>query len=139
MDRIESQMVSDTLLLLARLSLSALFLVEGIAKLNAWGPSLAYMQKLSVPGELLPAAVALELGAGAAVLLGWRTSFAALALAGFSIAAAVLFHNRLSDHGQALHFWKDIAIAGGFLALAVSGGGRWSLDGLVQRRAVVLS
>lgn len=125
--------VRDAALLLARLSLGLLFLIEGVAKLNAWGPSQAYMQTFGVPGELLAAVVAPELGAGLAVVLGWRTPLSSLALSIFCVAAAVLFHNKLSDHGQALHFWKDIAIGGGFLALAASGGGQFSADGLFAR------
>ncbi len=86
------------------------------------------MQRYGVPVLLLPAVIALELGCGAALVAGWRTSLAALALAAFCAAAALIFHNRLADHGQALHFWKDIGLAGGFLALAVAGPGRWSAD-----------
>ncbi len=128
----------DVALLLARVFLAALFLVEASAKVGAWAASQGYMQKFGVPGALLPAVVALELGAGLALLAGWRTSLASLALAAFCVAAALLFHARLSDHGQALHFWKDIAIAGGFVALSVAGAGRWSIDGMASRHPDVV-
>ena len=120
----------DAALLAARLGLSAVFLAESMTKLTAWSASQAYMQKYGLPGELLPAAVALVLGGGIAVLAGFRTRIAATALAMFCVTAAAIFHAKLSDHGQALHFWKDIAIAGGFVALAAAGAGRWSLDGM---------
>lgn len=124
----------DTALLLGRLALATIFILEGIAKISAFAGSQAYMEKYGVPGILLPAVIALELGAGVALIIGWRTSLVALALAAFCVAAAVIFHNKLADHGQALHFWKDIAIAGGFLALAVAGAGRWSVDAHTMQR-----
>ncbi len=87
------------------------------------------MDRYGVPSLLLPAVIALELGGGLMMAVGWRTRLAAFALAVFCISAAVLFHNQLLDRGQLLHFEKDLAIAGGLLVLAVAGAGRWSVDG----------
>ena len=112
-----------------RLLLAALFILEGWSKLRGYDAAVAYMDRYGVPGVLLPAVIALELGAGLMIALGWRTRLAAFALAGFCIAAAVLFHNQLSDRDQLLHFEKDLALAGGLLVLAVAGAGRWSVDG----------
>lgn len=134
-----SSIASNAALLLARIALAALFLIEAAVKYSAWAPSQAYMQKFGVPGELLPAAIALELGAGLAILLGWQARFAASALALFCVVTAAIFHNKLSDQGQALHFWKDIAIAGGFLALAAAGSGSWSIDAILRRRRTAVT
>ena len=92
------------------------------------------MDRYGVPGALLPAVIALELGCGLLIAVGWQTRIAALALAGFCVAAAVLFHNQLFDRNQLLHFEKDLALAGGLLVLAVAGGGRWSVDGAFSGR-----
>jgi hypothetical protein len=54
--------------------------------------------------------------------IGWQTRWAALALAGFSVAAAFLFHANIADRGQLIHLEKDLAIAGGLLAIFASGG-----------------
>lgn len=124
---------ADAALLAGRIALAAIFILEGFAKIGAYTASQAYMQKFGVPGVLLPAVIALEIGGGAALSAGWRTSPAALSLAAFCLAAAVIFHNKLADHGQALHFWKDIGLAGGFLVLAVAGAGRWSADAFLRR------
>jgi putative oxidoreductase len=112
-----------------RLLLAALFILEGWSKFRGYDAAVAYMDRYGVPGVLLPAVIALELGAGLMLALGWRTRLAALALAGFCVVAAVLFHNQLSDRFQLLHFEKDLAVAGGLLVLAVAGAGRWSVDG----------
>ena len=87
------------------------------AKLTGYSAAVAYMQAFGVPGQLLPLAIAVELGCGLLILLGYHTRAAALVLAGFCVAAAVLFHTKFGDRNQLLHFEKDLAIAGGLLVL----------------------
>jgi putative oxidoreductase len=114
--------------------IAALFLHEGWAKLTAYAAAAAYMRAFGVPEQLLPFAIALELGCGVLILLGWQTRIAALLLAVFCVAAAVLFHTKLSDRNQLLHFEKDFAIAGGLLLLVAHGAGRWAVDTLLSRQ-----
>lgn len=116
-----------------RLLLSAIFLHEAYAKLTAYAPSQAYMRAFGVPGELLPLAIAVELGCGLLVLVGWQTRIAALLLAGFCVVTALLFHAKLGDRNQLLHLEKDLAIAGGFLVLFAHGAGAWAVDALRKR------
>jgi putative oxidoreductase len=115
-------------LLLGRLLLAAIFILEGWSKLRGYQAAAAYMDRYGVPSVLLPAVIALELGAGLMVAAGWQTRVAAVALALFCIVAAALFHGNVLDRNQLLHFEKDLALAGGFLVLAVAGAGRWSFD-----------
>ena len=75
------------------------------------------MRAFGVPDELLPFAIAVELGCGVLILCGYQTRAAALVLAAFCLATAVLFHRNLGDRNQLLHFEKDLAIAGGLLVL----------------------
>ena len=118
--------------LLGRLLLAALFVLEGWSKIRGYAPAAAYMERYSVPGALLPAVIALELGGGLLLAIGWQTRLAALALAAFCVLAAVLFHANLADRSQLLHFEKDLAIAGGLLALFAFGAGRYSVDAMRQ-------
>jgi putative oxidoreductase len=126
--------VSSTLMEAAtfagRLLLAAIFLHEAWSKLTGYPAALAYMQAFGVPGLLLPFAIAVELGCGVLILGGYHTRIAALLLAAFCLATAVLFHDRLGDRNQLLHFEKDIAIAGGLLVLFAHGAGAWALDAL---------
>jgi putative oxidoreductase len=55
--------------------------------------------------------------------------FTALALAGFCVVTVLLFHANFTDRAQMVHFLKNVALAGGLLALYVSGPGRMSFDG----------
>jgi putative oxidoreductase len=77
-----------------------------------------------MPEQLLAAAVVVELGCGLAIALGLFTRMAAILLAGFCLVTAVVFHTKFSEINQLLHFEKNLAIAGGLLALAVAGPGR---------------
>jgi putative oxidoreductase len=116
--------------LAGRALLAAIFLHEAVSKLTAYAAALAYMRAFGVPGELLPFAIAVELGCGVLILCGYQTRAAALVLAAFCLATAVLFHRNLGDRNQLLHFEKDLAIAGGLLVLFAHGAGAWALDAL---------
>ncbi|HKF09397.1 MAG TPA: DoxX family protein [Xanthobacteraceae bacterium] len=122
--------VTEAAGLAGRLLLAALFLHEAWSKVNAYSAALAYMRAFGVPAELLPLAIAVELGCGLLILCGYHTRVAALLLAAFCITTAVLFHTRFGDRNQLLHFEKDLAIAGGLLVLFAHGGGAWALDSL---------
>jgi putative oxidoreductase len=115
-------------LAIGRVLLAAIFLVEGWSKLRGYDAAATYMARFGVPGILLPAVIALELGGGLMIAIGWKARPAALALAAFCVLAALLFHANVSDRNQLLHLEKDLAIAGGLLVLAVVGGGSWSFD-----------
>lgn len=116
------------LLLIARILLALIFIAAGIDKMGRYAATVTVMQSMAVPGALLPAVIALELGGGLAILLGAFTRPAALCLAVFCIVSAVIFHKNFADALQMAMFMKNFAIAGGFLALAVVGAGRISVD-----------
>ena len=111
-----------------RLLLALLFLISGLGKLGAYSGTAAYMASQGVPGALLPVVIATEVLGAVAIIAGWQTRLAALALAAFTLVAAFLFHNNFADQVQAIMFLKNVSIAGGFLLLAAHGAGAWSLD-----------
>ncbi len=106
---------------------------EGWSIIGAYSGAAAYMQKFGVPGMLLPAVIALELGGGLLIAAGVLTRVVAAAFAVFCLLTAFLFHWQFADRNQLLHFEKDLAIAGGFLVLAISGPGNWSVDRYFSR------
>ena len=59
-----------------------------------------------------------------------QTRIVAALMAAFSVVTALAFHHAFGDQNQLLHFLKNIAIAGGFLLLFVTGAGGASIDGL---------
>lgn len=104
--------------LAGRAMLATLFILAGLGKILGPGPFLDHMRQVGVPGVLLWPTIALEIVAGAALLIGWRTPWAAAALAGFCLLTAFLFHLNFSVPAERTQFFKDVAIAGGLLALA---------------------
>ena len=116
--------------LAGRLLLAAIFLHEAYAKLTAYSAAVTYSEAFGVPGALLPFAIATELGCGLLIILGYQTRIAALLLAGFCVVTALVFHVKLGNRNELLHFEKDLAIAGGFLVLFAHGAGRWAIDAL---------
>ena len=121
--------------LVGRFGLSAIFVLSGVAKLGAgYEGTQGYMEAMGVSGGLLPVVIAAEILGGLAVASGFLTRWAALGLAVFSVLSAFLFHFQLADQMQFINFFKNIAIAGGFLVLAAHGAGKFSIDGLVAAR-----
>lgn len=114
--------------LVARVFLGHIFLLAGVSKIGAYAGTQGYMDAMGVPGGLLPLVILLEVAGGLAIIAGWKTKWAAIALAVFSVVSAAIFHNNFGDQTQMIMFMKNIAIAGGFLLLAVHGAGAYSLD-----------
>ena len=125
--------MNSTLSLFGRVGLSLIFIISGYGKIAGYAATQGYMESAGVPGALLPIVIALELGGGIAILVGVGTRWIALALAGFSILSAAIFHANFADQMQAISFWKNLAIAGGFLMLAANGPGPLSVDARVPR------
>ena len=108
--------------------LALIFIASGAGKISAYAATQGYMGAMGVPGELLPLVILTEVGGGLALLLGWQARIAALALAGFSLLAAVLFHNNFEDQIQMIMFMKNLSIAGGLLFVAANGAGPVAMD-----------
>ncbi|KAF0191490.1 MAG: putative oxidoreductase [Gammaproteobacteria bacterium] len=115
-------------LLTGRVLLAHLFLLAGISKIGAYAGTQGYMESMGAPGALLPLVILTEVGGALALIVGWQTRWAAIALAGFSILSALMFHTNFSDQIQMIMFMKNGAIAGGLLVLAAAGPGGLSLD-----------
>ena len=98
-----------------RILLAALFLVSGVQKLFVPGMIQGYIASVGLPFPSLVyvLTVVIEIGAGALLLVGFRTRLMAWILAAFTVAAALIFHRALGDPNQFVHFMKNLAIAGG--------------------------
>jgi putative oxidoreductase len=111
--------------LLARAMLAYIFVIEGAEKIGDYAGVVDYMQANGVDGRLLPLVILTELGGGLLVLVGLKTRWAAVALSGYCLLTVLFFH---LGADQVIELRKNVAMAGGFLALAVFGPGAWSLD-----------
>jgi putative oxidoreductase len=104
--------------IVGRTLLALLFILAGAAKIAGPQPFLDHMAAHHVPGAVLPLVILLELGAGMALLIGWRLPYAAGLLALFCVATALVFHLDLADKAERTLFIKDLAIAGALMVIA---------------------
>ena len=118
-----------------RLLMAVIFLVSGLSKLAAPAATIGYLASTGAP---LPAAgyalaLVIELGGGLLILLGYQTKAAAVVMALYCVATALMFHHAFGDQNQMIHFFKNITMAGGFLQLAAFGAGSFSLDARARK------
>jgi putative oxidoreductase len=129
-----ASMPSNIVLLAARILMSIIFLLSGFEKLADISGTAAYFANYHLPATT-PLAILvgmIELLGGLAVLVGFGTRIAAWVLAVFCVATALVAHTDWSDMNQMINFLKNLAICGGFIALATAGAGALSVD---ERRA----
>ena len=114
--------------LLGHLFLAMIFIQSGLSKMSDYAATQGYMDAMGVSSALLPLVIALEVVGGIAIVIGFKARLVALAMAGFSLLSALLFHTNFSDHTQTTMLMKNIAIAGGFLMIVAHGAGAYALD-----------
>ncbi|WP_027169903.1 DoxX family protein [Mesorhizobium sp. WSM3224] len=120
----------STTILLGRVLLAVIFLLSGFGKLTAISGTAGYFGALGLPLPTVTAVVVglIELLGGLAILLGFQTRIAAWVLAVFTIATGLVAHTGWADQMQMIQFLKNLAITGGFILLASSGAGAYSID-----------
>lgn len=126
--------LSDYTNVISRILLVYLFVWAGVGKIMSYQETAGYMEGMHVSAYLLPLVILLELGGGVAIVLGFLTRFTAMAMAIFSIVAALIFHNDFAKDMQQLMFIKDISIAGGLFLLASTGPGKLSIDSWIKKK-----
>jgi putative oxidoreductase len=121
--------------LVGRVLLALIFLGSGFDKIAHQDATLGYMNSAHLPAAqlLLWASVVIEIGAGLALVLGWKARWGAAALFLWMIPVTAVFHNPWAgDPSQAqmqmIHLMKNLAIIGGLLMLLAFGPGGWSVD-----------
>jgi len=120
--------------LMARILIAQLFVIAGIGKLSAFPKTAAFMANsgLPMPDLLLVLTIALELGGGLLLILGWKARWVAAGLFGFTLIATWVFHPFWAVEPQLLrnemnNFMKNLAIMGAMVYIMAYGPGPLSL------------
>ena len=136
----------DVLAPLGRLLFSAIFIFSGFNHLAHSETMIGYARSAGLPLPALAiygSGVVLLVG-GVCILLGVFARIAAVAIALFLLAAALTVHHfwglpPQQAAMQMVHFWKNVAMAGGALLLVYFGPGPYSVKArsrvLEERRA----
>lgn len=126
----------DAVTLLGRILLAWLFIPAGWGKIAGFAGVTGYIASKGVPLPEVAAAlaIAIELGLGILLLIGWQARWAALGLAIFVAVITPIFHNfwavpEAQKMMQMQAFWKNLAVVGGLLFVHAFGPGGWSVDG----------
>lgn len=135
-----SNIVKGLTSLLARVLLAFIFLASAIGNgIPQFSQTVEYMASEGVPNPrfALFGAIGLLLIGGLSVVAGSWTRIGAGFLLVYLAAATYYFHDfwQFTDAAQrqlqTIQFMKNLAIAGGLLALMAFGGGPWSVDGWI--------
>lgn len=119
--------MNSALACLARCLLASIFLFSGVRKVLAFAAVSGMMAGKGFPMSdvVLVLTIALEIGGGLMLVVNRHARWAALALAGFTLAASVIFHGfwhawdapQPQFNNELNHFLKNIAIIGGLLLI----------------------
>src|SRR5438093_5056188 len=133
--------INDILLLFGRAAMAAVFIPSGFSKLSNLDGFIASLDGRGVPFAWLaaPLGALIKLLAGVAVVVGVNLRFDSVLMILFTVAATLIAHRfwefqDAARQTQQTQFFKNLAIVGGFVFLAVNGGGRYCIDRLWQRR-----
>jgi putative oxidoreductase len=120
-----------------RLLIGGIFVMSGVSKLGAYAGTTAAISAVGLPFAALgfAVAVAVEIGLGVLLLIGYRARPVALALAIWCVVTAIFFHRNFADQNMFIHFLKNLMIAGGLLQIVHFGAGALSVDKRQRARA----
>lgn len=120
--------LEKTLPIIARILIALIFILSGASKITSFDGTVGYIASKGLPLASLAAIMAIiaELGGGLMLVFAYRARIAAFILAGFTVVAAVVFHDfwavpAAEMQNQMIHFMKNLALAGGLLMVVVHG------------------
>ena len=128
--------MADVLLLAGRVLIALVFLMT----VTTGGPAAAYLQSRGYPAPSAMSTLAhvVEWVTIVSLILGLGTRYGALLGFAFVVIAFVTAHRywefpQAQQTLQYVFLSKDLAIAGGLLAIFVTGGGRFSVDAMLAK------
>jgi putative oxidoreductase len=111
--------------------MSSLFIWDGVLQLRSPGGFAQYFASihLPVPSAAIWISIVIHLLGGVALLVGFKTRWAAALLALFCIGTAFGVHLPIGDQDNMINFYKNLVMTGGFLYVITFGAGAISIDG----------
>jgi putative oxidoreductase len=118
------------LLPLARVLMASLFVWDGVVQLRNPADTAEFFASLQIPFPSVSIwiSMAIHILGGLAVLVGFKTRWAAALLALLCLGTAFGVHLPAGDQDDMIHFYKNLVMAGGFFYVIVYGAGALSVD-----------
>jgi putative oxidoreductase len=113
---------------IARLLISALFLISAYNKIFSIDGTMSWMEGFGIPGLLLYPTILFEIILPLFIIIGYQAKLSAGLLAIFCIVTAFIFHYDFVDQMQTIAFLKNLGLAGGFLFIVANGNKDWAVD-----------
>ncbi len=115
---------------LGRLLMSSIFIWDGILQLRSPSSFAQYFASMHVPVPEVAIwiSIMIHLLGGVALLVGFKTRWAAALLALFCIGTAFGVHLPAGDQDNMINFYKNLVMTGGFLYVIAFGAGAVSID-----------
>jgi putative oxidoreductase len=122
------------LTLLARVLMSVLFLMAGLAQIGDVRGFAEGLAQDGVPIVLGGLVFWFLIISGFLMLIGAATRWVALAQAGFCMLSGILAYSDLAQPTDMTMLLKNISLTGGYLVMALHGPGRYSVDAWLAKR-----
>jgi putative oxidoreductase len=126
----------NSVALVGRILLAAMFVLSGWGKIGGFSGTAGYIASHGLPfAELLTAlTIALELGGGILLIVGYKARWVALLFFLWLIPTTFIFHrfwgiDPAQAQGQMINFEKNVSIMGAMLLVFAFGPGAYSVDG----------
>jgi putative oxidoreductase len=110
---------------LGRLLMSSLFIWDGVRQLFSPSVFAQYFASVHVPlpNVAIWISIPIHLFGGLALLVGFKTRWAATLLALICVGTAFGVHLPIGDPDNIIHFYKNLVMTGGFLYVIAYGAG----------------
>ena len=127
--------VQNTAALVGRILLALIFVISGFGKIGGFEGVAGYIgsKGLPMPEVLAALTIALELGAGILLMLGFKARWVALLFFLWLIPTTLIFHkfwgiDAAQVQNQFNNFMKNVSIMGAMWMLMAFGPGPYSVD-----------
>src|SRR3954463_10058663 len=121
--------------LIGRILIALIFVISGFNKIGGFSGVAGYIgsKGLPMPEVLAALTIALELGGGILLVIGWKTRWGALLFFLWLIPTTLVFHrfwgiDAAQVQAQFVNFMKNVSIMGAMAMLMAFGPGTYSVD-----------
>ena len=121
--------------LVGRILIALIFVISGFTKITGFSGVAGYIgsKGLPMPQVLAALTIALELGGGILLVIGWKTRWVALLFFLWLIPTTLVFHrfwgiDAAQVQSQFTNFMKNVSIMGAMAMLMAFGPGPYSVD-----------